>query len=312
MTRKFGIDISSYQRPSEIYYDLLAQNIDFAILRAGFTGWGTGESYYKDDTFEAHYRELRKRQVPLGGYWYSCANTPLEGVNEAKELLSLVAGKDFQYPLIMDVEDQHHQAPTSMAKLTETVIAFCETIEQAGYYAMIYSSTWWLKNELDLTRLAPYDLWVAQWSKIEPPIRHGIWQYTSGGKIAGFAGRLDCNFAYRDYPKLIQKAGLNHLGNAACPTRQKSVDELANEVLQGLWGNGQERKDRLKKAGYDYEATQARVNEKLARSKKKSLDAIAREVIRGDWGNGGERRKRLKEAGYDYEKVQARVNQILN
>ena len=87
---------------------------------------------------------------------------------------------------------------------------------------------------------------------------------------------------------------------------------MANEVLQGLWGNGQERKDRLKKAGYDYEATQARVNEKLARSKKKSLDAIAREVIRGDWVNGGERRKRLKEAGYDYEKVQARVNQILN
>lgn len=41
----------------------------------------------------------------------------------------------------MDVEDQDHQAPTSKQVLTDTVIAFCQTIEKAGYYAMIYSST---------------------------------------------------------------------------------------------------------------------------------------------------------------------------
>lgn len=43
----------------------------------------------------------------------------------------------------------------------------------------------------------------------------------------------------------------------------KSVDELAREVIKGLWGNGQERKDRLTKAGYNYSTIQERVNKIL-------------------------------------------------
>lgn len=44
---------------------------------------------------------------------------------------------------------------------------------------------------------------------------------------------------------------------------RKSIDAIAREVIQGLWGNGQERKARLTKAGYDYEAVQKKVNELL-------------------------------------------------
>ena len=43
----------------------------------------------------------------------------------------------------------------------------------------------------------------------------------------------------------------------------KSVEELAKEVIRGDWGNGQERKDRLAAAGYDYATVQAKVNELL-------------------------------------------------
>ena len=43
----------------------------------------------------------------------------------------------------------------------------------------------------------------------------------------------------------------------------KTVDELAREVIRGLWGNGTERKNRLTEAGYDYRAVQRRVNELL-------------------------------------------------
>ncbi len=52
-------------------------------------------------------------------------------------------------------------------------------------------------------------------------------------------------------------------GTAVATTSKKSVDEIAREVLQGLWGNGQDRKDRITKAGYDYSAVQKRVNELL-------------------------------------------------
>lgn len=42
--------------------------------------------------------------------------------------------------------------------------------------------------------------------------------------------------------------------------KKKTVDQVAREVIQGKWGNGAERKKRLKAAGYDYAAVQARVN----------------------------------------------------
>ena len=44
---------------------------------------------------------------------------------------------------------------------------------------------------------------------------------------------------------------------------KKSLDDIAYEVILGQWGNGQDRKDNLIKAGYDYEAVQKRVNEIL-------------------------------------------------
>ena len=44
---------------------------------------------------------------------------------------------------------------------------------------------------------------------------------------------------------------------------KQSIDEIAREVILGKWGNGQERKERLTKAGYDYSAVQKRVDELL-------------------------------------------------
>lgn len=89
---------------------------------------------------------------------------------------------------------------------------------------------------------------------------------------------------------------------------QKSIDDLAKEVINGDWGNGQERKDRLTAAGHDYTKIQNRVNEMLD---VKSVEDLAREVIRGDWGNGQERKDRLTAAGYDYSVIQSKVNELL-
>lgn len=48
---------------------------------------------------------------------------------------------------------------------------------------------------------------------------------------------------------------------------KKTVEELAREVIQGKWGNGKERVDRLTAAGYNYNEVQARVNEILGYNK---------------------------------------------
>ena len=104
---------------------------------------------------------------------------------------------------------------------------------------------------------------------------------------------------------------------------QKSVTEIAKEVIAGKWGNGSARKEKLKAAGYDPDEVQVKVNSLLGASSsssdnagssgsaKKSVDAIAKEVIAGKWGNGAERKQKLKAAGYDPDEVQKRVNQLM-
>ncbi len=91
----------------------------------------------------------------------------------------------------------------------------------------------------------------------------------------------------------------------------KSVDELAKEVIQGKWGAGDARKQKLTAAGYDYSAVQSRVNEMLSGKNKKTVDQLAREVIAGKWSAGDERERLLKQAGYDYQAVQKRVNELM-
>ena len=95
---------------------------------------------------------------------------------------------------------------------------------------------------------------------------------------------------------------------------EKTVSELAQEVLAGKWGNGQERKEKLTQAGYDYNAVQKEVNKlatKTTAPAKKSNEEIAREVVQGKWGNGATRKKKLTDAGYNYSAIQKLVNKMI-
>lgn len=102
-------------------------------------------------------------------------------------------------------------------------------------------------------------------------------------------------------------------GVAPAPNPDKSISEVAQEVIQGAWGNGDARKQALIAAGYDYSAVQAEVNRILSggSSSLKSVNEVAKEVIAGKWGNGDARKQALTSAGYDYNAVQAEVNRIL-
>ena len=92
---------------------------------------------------------------------------------------------------------------------------------------------------------------------------------------------------------------------------KKSVDEIAQEVIRGAWGSGVARKTALTKAGYNYNAVQAKVNEVLSKGATKSVTDIAKEVIQGKWGNDIARKTALTKAGYDYKVIQAKVNELL-
>lgn len=104
---------------------------------------------------------------------------------------------------------------------------------------------------------------------------------------------------------------------APAPNGSKSNEELANEVIAGKWGNGDDRKNRLTAAGYNYSAVQSIVNQKLSGGSStpkptlKSNETIADEVIAGNWGNGADRKNRLTSAGYNYSAIQDIVNRKL-
>jgi hypothetical protein len=105
------------------------------------------------------------------------------------------------------------------------------------------------------------------------------------------------------------------VANTSKPSEvKKSIEEVAKEVIKGLYGNGSERKSKLESEGYDYKEVQSKVNDLLKASepkKKKATKKIANDVIKGLYGNGSERKAKLEAEGYDYKEVQNLVNSLL-
>lgn len=99
------------------------------------------------------------------------------------------------------------------------------------------------------------------------------------------------------------------------PVIKPSTDlkQIASEVIDGEWGNGEERMSRLRAAGYDPDAIQSIVNSMVSNEEPDyDFDEVAYDVIDGCYGNDPERTRRLKEAGYDPKAVQKRVNELLS
>ena len=247
-------DISSWQAGMD--YNIIRSSASYCIIRAGF-----GDSDV-DSRFEEHYANLQG--LHLGAYWYSYATSPEGARNEARLFLNTIKGKKFDLPIYLDIEDPS-MSSLPRETLNQIVRAFGNEIENAGYYFGVYSNLNWYRNILSGNELNnAFDWWIALWDNDAPDpaygINYGIWQF-------GTYNGIDGNYIYKDYPTIIRNAGLNHLDDSPAPTPTptpaKSIDELANEVIAGLWGNGQERADRLREAGYDYDAVQKRVNEIL-------------------------------------------------
>ena len=226
-----GIDISEHQGKIDIA--ALKGQVDFIILRIGYTGYGKSKSKQLDKYFERNYKLCKDLGIPVGGYWYSCATSVSEAEEEAKIVLSAIQGKQFEYPIYFDTEDNHNilkyspKSQYSIGKkaLTDVAIAFLEMIESKGWYVGIYASTNWLNNQLEMNRLKAYDVWVAHYDVSKPTYKgtYGMWQFTSKAKLEGYSGNLDMNLAYKDYPNIIQNAELNGYG-------RKDIEDVIREI----------------------------------------------------------------------------------
>ena len=317
-----GIDVSSWQGNID-FAKVKASGIDFVIIRAGYGR----ETRQNDNCFELNYRNAKAAGLDVGAYWYSYADSAEDAVKEARACMEVIKGKKFEYPIYFDLEEQSQFAKGK--NFCDSVIkAFCGELEKNGYLAGLYCSTYYLNNYISNAVAGKYALWVAQYNYrcTYTANKYGILQYSSEGRINGISGNVDMDYCYTDYPAIVKNGGYNGYKKAAKKTtatekkttstattvKKKTVDELAKEVIAGKWAAGDERKQKLTAAGYDYNAVQKRVNELMAKPTLKSVDEIAKEVIQCKWGNGDERKAKLTSAGYDYGKVQARVNELMN
>ncbi len=313
-----GIDVSQWQ--GTINWPQVKGKVDFALIRAGY-GDTLSFPYQIDKMYEANYKGCKQAGIPVGVYFYSYASTVAQAQREADSCIALLKGKQFEYPVYYDVEE----FDIFRSGNTNAIIkAFCDKLEKAGYFTGIYIYRSALQTYVNKQIRERYAVAVAEYGpKCNYDGPYGIWQNTSDWSCSGISGRVDHDYCYVDYPKIIREAGMNGFSKTVPTVKptpapkpaKKTVEQIAREVIRGDWGAGEERRKRLTAAGYDYDAVQNKVNEILYGTKpqpaKKSIDQIAREVIRGDWGAGEERRKRLTAAGYDYDAVQKRVNEIL-
>lgn len=247
MTTKNGIDVSKWQGR----IDWPRVKVDFAIIRAGI-------STAKDVRFEDNYAGATAAGIPVGVYWYLRALTVEAAHKEAAACIKAISGKKMSYPVYADIEEAA-QLKLGRDKLTDIAAAFLEDVEAAGYFAGLYSSKSHLETCFTAHIRERYAVWVAHYGvgRTTYTGRYGMWQYTDKGKVDGITGAVDLDICYEDYPAIIG-------GTAPAPPPEKPVEDLAAEVLAGMWGNGPERRERLTAAGYDYAAVQAEVNRRVA------------------------------------------------
>lgn len=198
-TTSRGIDLSVFQ--GDVDWDKAAvDGVEFAIIRLGYRGYGKG-ALQPDELFTSHLDGAHAAGIDTGAYFFSQALTAEEGREEAQYVLEQLDGRRMEMPIYFDwepiaVEDSRTNG-YDYAHLTDSAVAFCQTIEAAGYRAGVYINRQQGYYHYDLSRLADYSLWVADYNSYPDfYYRFDMWQYTASGQLDGIDIQVDMNLMF--------------------------------------------------------------------------------------------------------------------
>lgn len=201
-----GIDVSKYQ--GNVDWEAVREDgVDFAMIRAGYGKYASQEDPY----FDQNMRNAKKAGIACGAYWFSYAETVADAKQEAEVFAQVIEGYQFEYPLVFDIEASVHVSMTK-EQVSAIITAFCETMEEKGYYINLYSYASFLNEKVYQSVLEEYDIWVAHFGVSTPSYsktKYGIWQYSSTGRVSGISGNVDLDYSYRCYPSIMTKNHLN-------------------------------------------------------------------------------------------------------
>ena len=301
-----GIDISKWQTG----IDLSKVDCDFVIVKA------TEGIGYVDRKCDSFYQQAKRLGKKLGFYHF--ARPRNDAVREAQYFYNNTKNYFGEAIPILDWEAEN-KSDVAWAKRW-----LDEVYRLSGVKPVIYMSES-VANAYNWSSVAnaDYGLWVAKYRDNNPDYNYNManagsrpkvkwwkfycmWQWTSSGRLNGYNGNLDCNVFYGDGTTWDKYAGKSGTTQPVKPTQpvKKSNEEIANEVINGAWGNGEDRKKRLTDAGYNYTVVQAIVNKKMAA--KKQTAHVYYVVKRGDTLSGI-----ASKYGTTYQQL-AKINGIAN
>ena len=307
-----GIDISKWQKG----LDLSVVPCDFVIMKA------TEGIGYVDNTCDAFFQKALSLGKCIGFYHF--ARPVNDAVREADYFYKNTKNYFGKAIPILDWEAENKNDVAWAKRWLDRVY------QLSGVRPVIYMSES-VVNSYDWSAVAKanYGLWVAKYRDNQtdynydmskagtaPKVKHWpfycMWQWTSSGRLNDYNGNLDCNVFYGDKNTWNKYAGKSGTATAtpsttpAATPAKKSNTQIADEVIAGKWGNGDARKSALAKAGYDYNAVQTIVNQKLGSTTKTTSTAVYYTIKSGDTLSGI-----AAKYGTTYQKL-AQMNNIAN
>lgn len=191
---QIGIDVSKWQGDID-FSKLKASGVEFVIIRVGSSNGLNGENFV-DSKFIQNVKNANAVGIPVGIYFYSYASTIDRAISDAKWIVEQIKDYKVDLPIAFDWENwgSFNKFDVSFFGLTNIAKGFMDTIKDAGYDAMLYSSKTYLEN---IWLPTSYPVWLAHYTKnTNYTGDYSFWQMCSNGRVDGISGDVDINIRY--------------------------------------------------------------------------------------------------------------------
>ena len=195
-----GIDVSYHQGEID-WQAVAADGVEFAIIRVGIRGYGTGKVVL-DEMFEQNIQGAINNGIKVGVYFYSHSINQEEVEEEVNLVLEQLAPYKITGPVVYDAEkvSKSRTSSISMEGRTAMAVTFCEAVKAAGYRPMLYLNLDTAFTVFDLTQLEQYDKWFAHYgTDMYYPYDYKIWQYSESGRVNGISSAVDLNISFEEW-----------------------------------------------------------------------------------------------------------------
>ena len=193
-----GLDVSTHQKEID-WEQVKAAGFEFVMIRLAYRGSIEGQ-LSADEWAQTYYRGAREAGLKVGGYIFTQAITVEEAIADAAYVLETVKDWEVQMPLVYDwevIDESYRNGNVDARLLTDMSKAFCETVEAAGYDAMVYFNPSQSRKQMYLEELTDYGFWLAMYSdEMSYEYKVDMWQYTCEGSVPGISGNVDINLYF--------------------------------------------------------------------------------------------------------------------